>query len=289
MEQKKNKKEVPVMLKEEFRRAFFSWAFVLALVITSVCCAIGLKDYGPPVSPFIRPEEQYLYPFVQNAFDAFLWAMSLSGPFAILAPLIAVLPFAASFITDRSSGYITFILSRTSFRRYRTSKYIANLLAGGVSTSLPLLVGYGIINIFYPRGFPPVPVTPSEGWVNVRLPWVNANGTFGYLYRTKPDLYIFFLIGLAFLWGAAWATAGLSLSLVTRNKYHVLAAPFVLYMIAHFVATVLRIAEWSPLFNFAPVLYKTTSPVTTFTELEALFLLSTLGVFALAKKKHVYE
>ncbi|MCX6063559.1 MAG: hypothetical protein NTV26_05130 [Caldiserica bacterium] len=276
------------MLKEEFRRALLSWAFVLALAITSVCFAIGLRDYGPPVSPFIRPEEQYLYPFTQNAFDAFLWAMGLSGPFAILAPLIVVLPFAASFITDRSSGYITFILSRTSFRRYRTSKYIANLLAGGVSTSLPLLVGYGIINIFYKRGLPPIPA-PGEAWVGARLPWVNANGTFGYLYRTKPDLYIIFLIGLAFLWGAAWATAGLSLSLVTRNRYHVLAAPFVLYMIAHFVTTVLRIARWSPLFNFAPVLYKTTSPVTTFTELGALFVLSTIGVFALAKKKRIYE
>jgi len=277
------------MLKEEFRRAFFSWAFVLALVITSVCFAIGLKEYGPPVSPFIRPEEQYLYPFTQNAFDAFLCAMGLEGPFVLFAPLIAVLPFAASFITDRSSGYITFILSRTSFRRYRTSKHVANLLAGGVSTSLPLLVGYGIINIFYPRGFPPVPVTPSEGWVNVRLPWVNANGTFGYLYRTKPDLYIIFLIGLAFLWGAAWATAGLATSSFIHNKYRALVAPFLLYVVVDFVTQVLGIAEWSPLFNFVPVLYKTTSPVTTFTELGALFLLSTLGVFALAKKKHVYE
>lgn len=276
------------MLKEEFRRAFFSWAFVLALAITSVCFAVGLKEYGPPVSRFIRPEDRYLHPFVENAFDAFLCAMDLMGPLVYFAPLIAMLPFAASFIMDRSSGYITFILSRTSFRRYRTSKYIANLLAGGVSTSLPPLIGYGIINIFYRRGLPPIPA-PGEAWVNVRLPWVNAHGTFGYLYRTKPDLYIIFLIGLAFLWGAAWATAGLSLSLVTRNRYHVLAAPFVLYMIAHFVTTVLRIAQWSPLFNFAPVLYKKTSPVTTFTELGVLFVLSTVGVFALAKKKRIYE
>jgi hypothetical protein len=288
MERKKNTEEITSMLKEEFRRAFFSWAFVLALVITSVCFAIGLRDYGPPVSPFIRAEEEYLYPFTQNAFDAFLWAMGLGGPFAILAPLIAVLPFAASFITDRSSGYVTFILSRTSFRRYRTSKYVANLLAGGVSTSLPLLVGYGIINIFYRRGLPPIPA-PGEAWVNVRLPWVNANGTFGYLYRTKPDLYIFFLIGLAFLWGATWATAGLAVSSAVHNKYRALAAPFLLYMIVHFVATVLRKAQWSPLFNFAPVLYKTTTPLTTFTELGTLFALSTIGVFALAKKRYVYE
>jgi len=41
--------------------------------------------------------------------------------------------------------------------------------------------------------------------------------------------------------------------------------------------------------GLAPVLYKAMSPGTTFTELGALFLRSTLGVFALAKKKHVYE
>jgi len=274
------------MLKEEFRRAFFSWAFVLALVITSVCFAIGLKDYGGPVAP-LRPEDRDLFPFDRNAFDAFIYAAGMGGFFAIFAPLIAALPFAASFITDRSSGYITFILSRTSFRRYRTSKYVANLLAGGVSTSLPLLVGYGIINIFYERGLPPVPA-PGEAWYAF-FPWVNANGTFGYLYRTKPDLYIFFLIGLAFLWGAAWGTAGLSLSSVVHNKYRALVAPFLLYVVAHFVISVLGVPEWSPLNNFVPVLYKTTSPVTTFTELGALFLLSTLGVFALAKKKHVYE
>ena len=288
MEQKKNTEEVTSMLKEEFRRAFLSWAFVLALVITSVCFAVGLKEYGPPVSLFTRPEERYLYPFTQNAFDAFLCAMGLMGPLVFFAPLIAALPFAASFITDRSSGYITFILSRTSFRRYRTSKYVANLLAGGVSTSLPLLVGYGIINIFYRRGFPPVPV-PGEAWDNVRIPWVNANGTFGYLYRTKPDLYIFFLIGLAFLWGAAWATAGLSLSSVVRNRYYALAAPFVFYIIAHFVTTVLWIAGWSPLFNFAPFLYKRTSSITTFAELGALFIVSTICIVVFAKKKHVYE
>lgn len=274
------------MLKEEFRRAFFSWAFVLALVITSVCFVIGLKDYGGPATPII-PEERDLFPFDRNAFDAFIYAAGTSGFFAMLAPLIAVLPFAASFITDRSSGYITFILSRTSFRRYRISKYVANLLTGGVSTSLPLLVGYGIINIFYERGLPPVPA-PGQPWYAF-FPWINANGTFGYLYRTKPDLYIFFLIGLAFLWGAAWATTGLAVSSVVRNKYRALAIPFLFYVIMHFIMSFLGIPEWSPLLNLVPVLHKTTSPLTTFTELGALFLLSTIGVVALAKKRCVYE
>jgi hypothetical protein len=41
--------------------------------------------------------------------------------------------------------------------------------------------------------------------------------------------------------------------------------------------------------GLALVLYKATSPVTTFAELGALLLRSILGVFALAKKRRVYE
>ena len=41
--------------------------------------------------------------------------------------------------------------------------------------------------------------------------------------------------------------------------------------------------------GLAPVLYKATSPGTTFAELGALFLRSILGVFVLAKKRRVYE
>ena len=41
--------------------------------------------------------------------------------------------------------------------------------------------------------------------------------------------------------------------------------------------------------GFALVLHKTMSLVTTFTELGALFLRSILGIFALAKKRRVYE
>jgi hypothetical protein len=273
------------MLKEEFRRAFFSWSFLLAIAITVASFVIGVKSYGGPVYPY--PDNSN--PFSRNAFDAFLYGMGLGGLLPFFAPLIAVLPFTVSFITDRSSGYITFILSRTSFRKYITSKFLANLLAGGISIALPLLLGYGVINIFYLRGLTPLPVSASEGWINPSLAWAEGRGPFGYLYRTKPDLYIFSLIGIAFLWGATYATLGMALSLFIRNKYSMLATPFVLYEIAHFVTSVLWMAKWSPLHNFAPFMLKSTSYITTFGEIGIIFIISTICIFMFAKKKRVYE
>ena len=270
------------MLKEEFRRAFFSWSFLLAIAITFAAAIFGLLEYGPPVSPFSDPVK---YPFINNAFDGFIYG-AYYWVLPAIAPLIAVLPFAASLITDRSSGYVTFILSRTSFRKYITSKFFANLLAGGISISIPLLIMYGVINIFYPRGFPPV-TAPGEARIG-RIPYT-LPGPMTYLYRTKTDLYVFFLIGLSFIFGATYASLGLALSLFLHNRYVALATPFILYQIGSFVMNMLGKAEWSTVMTLIPFSYKTTSWLTVFGELGAIFLISAVCLFKFAKKKRVYE
>jgi len=270
------------LLKEEFRRAFFSWKFLLAIALTLIADIFGLLEYGPPVSPF---EDPVKYPFIQNAFDGFIYG-AYYWVLPALAPLIAVLPFGDSFITDRSSGYVSFILSRTSFRKYITSKFFANLLAGGISLSIPLLIMYGVINIFYLRGFPPV-TAPGEARI-ARIPYT-LPGPMAYLYRTKTDLYVFFLIGLSFIFGAVYASLGLALSLFLHNRYVALATPFVLYMIGGMVANMLGKSAWNPTNTLMPFSCHTTSWLSLFGELGAIFLISTICIFIFAKKKRVYE
>lgn len=272
------------MLKEEFRRVFFSWSFLLAIAITFAAAVIGLLEYGPPVSRFCNPVE---CPFFQNAFDGFIYG-AYYWVLPLLAPLIAVLPFGDSFITDRSSGYISFILSRTAFRKYITSKFFANLFAGGISLSIPFLIMYGIINIFYARGLPPVP-PPGKAWVNVRIPYVNLPGPMGHFYRVNPDLYIFFLVGLSFTFGATYASLGLALSLFFHNRYIVLATPFIIYQIGSFIMNMLGKAEWSPIMTLIPFSYKTTSWLSVFGELGAIFLISAACWFIFTNRKRIYE
>jgi len=105
----------------------------------------------------------------------------------------------------------------------------------------------------------------------------------------KPDLYVFFLIGLSFIFGATYASLGLALSLFLHNRYVALATPFILCQIGSFVMNMLGKAKWSPVMTLIPFSYKTTSWLSVFGELGAIFLISAVCLFMFAKKKRVYE
>jgi len=146
--------------------------------------------------------------------------------------------------------------------------FFANLLAGGICIAIPLLIMYGGINIFYPRGFPPM-TPPGEGRIS-RIPYT-LPGPMAYLYRTKTDLYVFFLIGLSFIFGAVYASLGLALSLFFHNRYVVLATPFILYEVGSFIMNIVGKSEWSPVMTLIPFHHKRTSWLTVFGGLGVIF------------------
>ncbi len=227
------------------------------------------------------------YPFMHNAFDCFIYG-ACHWVLPILATVIAVLPFADSLISDRSSGYVSFILSRAPFKKYIKSKFFANLIAGGVGLSLPLVIIYVIINIFYQRGFLPVP-EPGEIWVNPRIPYAALAGPMGNFYRVKPDLYVFFLIVLFFIFGAIYATLGLALSLFIHNRYVALATPFILSQVASFVFDVFGKSQLSTVSTLIPFACHRTTWLSVFGELGVIFLISIVCIFKFSSKKRIYE
>lgn len=171
------------------------------------------------------------------------------GPLTLLVPLIAVLPFAASYVLDRTGGYLRHVLVRSSYRRYFLAKFVANLLAGGLAVALPLLLFYGFTNLTLPRGFPPVHES--------RIPFERLSGPLGYLYRPAPDLYIFFLIGVGFIFGATYLA-------------------------------VLWLEEWRPPVTFIPHDVNSTSWLTVFGQLGGVFAVSVICLWVLARKDRVY-
>ncbi len=263
------------MLRVEIHRAFTSRYFILSVLLGLLSLAYGLFDYISGPNPTDMPEAS---PYLNNAFDAFIWAEN--SLFLLLAPLLVVLPFSDSFVVDRSEGYMNFILSRSPYRKYLTSKYLANLLVGGVSLIIPLLLLYGYTNTFFPRGFPPL--------LESRIPFDPMPGPAGHLYRANPDMYILFLIGLAFLFGAVYATLALAISTLVHNRYITLASPFLLYMVANISLAVLRLERWSPPSTLVPNSIKSTSWGTVLGELGGIFLVSTLSLLVSARKEHIY-
>lgn len=260
------------MLKQEFRRAFVNKYFLLAILLAILTLIFGIIDYMSGPNPREIPGAS---PFLNNTFDAFLWAQG--SLFALVAPIIAVLAFGDSYVVDRLKGYQNFILLRTTYRKYLTVKFIANLLAGGMSLALPLLILYGFTNIAFLRGFPPE--------TNARIPYYMLPGPLGSIYAKSPDLYIFFLIFLAFIFGIAYSTFALAFSIFIRNRYIVLATPFLFYIVIEFILQILGLPNWGPTAALVPWIRTSVTSTVIFVEVGTVFLASTLCILFGARKK----
>lgn len=227
------------MTRHNLFRALCNKNFALACVFGLIALAHGLADYEPGISLRVA----HLPPFYINAYDAFIWAHN--GIISIIAPLIATLPFVDSLALDRSSGYLRFILLRTSRRNYLLSKMFACAVAGGLAITLPFVVMYGYTSLSLPRGLP----SPEQSRI---VSDARALGPFGALYREAPDAYIWSLLGLIFIFGMTYATFGLSLSALTENRYIILSTPFLMCNVLHFILSVLGLPQWSPGVAFVP-------------------------------------
>lgn len=261
------------MLREELYRAIHNRSFLLALVLGIVALWYGFISSNP------WPPPKYLllgeHPLENNAYDT--WLFAFSGPWGLIAPLIAVLPFADSLVVDRTQGYLRHVLVRNSHRRYLLAKFLANLLAGGLAIALPMLLLFVFTSLQYPRGLPPLDHARTF-----------VSGPLAHIYRIAPDLYVLFRVGLGFLFGAIYATLGLAISFLVKNRYLVLATPFLLYTIANFALAVLGLARWTPPVTVIPSGVTTTSSLTVFGELGGIFLASIVCLLLLARKNRLY-
>lgn len=257
------------MLRAELYRAFWNRSFLLALVLGILLLGYGLFEYSE------GPDIPGANPFLCNAYDAVIWAQR--GPVALLVPLLAVLPFADSYVLDRTCGYLRHVLVRSSHRRYLFAKFVVNLLAGGLAIALSLILLFACTNLIYPRGLLPID--------QARIGGAYPHGPLGPLYRIAPDLYILFLVGVGFIFGATYATLGLAISTIVSNRYIVLATPFLLYHVANFVLAVLRLEEWTPPATFIPGAVKTASWLTMFGELGGIFVASVVCLLVLARRR----
>lgn len=262
------------MFREELYRAVWNRTFLLSLMIGLALLVPKLPEY---CINFDRGAN--FHPYNCNPYDALLYVHS--GFFGLLAPLIATLPFGDSMVLDRAQGYLRNILLRTTFRRYFAAKFFVNLLAGGLAVAIPVLLVFIYANLIYPRGILPIDQARMT-------PGGYPNGPFKELYRSAPDLYALFRIGLAFLFGAIYANVGLLISLLVNNRYVVLATPFLLAMVGNFVLANLDLARWTPPTTLNPNMVSTTSALTVFGELGAIFAFCLIGLLLLARKERIH-
>lgn len=207
------------ILKEELNRAFRNPRFLITFVLA--LAAFGIGAYR---SPFLF-NGQAMHPVNRLLLNLHY------GEFGFLAPLLATLPFADSFLDDLNQGFLRQIIQRVPFRKYRTAKIIAVALSGGVSLVLAVLVVFsaGLVGAtdWESRAY-------FSGYAN---PLTEPFGPLGSLYTAAPIFYLFYLLASAFGFGAVQALMGLAFSTIIHNRYVVLAAPLVLVQILDFLQT----------------------------------------------------
>lgn len=269
------------ILRMEFARAFVNKRFLVVFLLALACFAYGYYDAGH-FFPGLGSDKAGNV--IQNTYELWLFVHFRSF-FAYFAPIAAALPFVDSLWMDRNHGFLRFILARSAYHRYLAAKLLANLAAGALAVAGPLLLLFGYFSLSASRALP-----TNSLIFNI---WGAQNGSpagiLSSLYTTNPGLYILALIGLAALFGAAYATLGLAISGLVNNRYIVLAAPFIAYIVSAYIADRARHlgAQWSPETILIPYNTAAVSAFTIFIQLAALGLLSGLFLLLFARRSQI--
>ena len=182
----------------ELKRAFTGRAFILSLLCACLCVLAGsfsdvLGIYGNGICGL--GEHRTIFLRAADG-DAMLLAV----------PILAAIPFSASFAGDIRSGFAKSYLTRTSVSDYLSGKALGVSLSGGLSVVLGMVAAYIILFLL---------AAPYE-YVGDRPP-----------YPVIPKILIKLL--LCFLSGCFWAEIGLIASSLTLNVHLAYASPFIAY------------------------------------------------------------
>lgn len=247
------------LLSMELRKAFGGLPFKIALAIGVL---LGLASTGLQVFWFLGfsvgsdgsimnfgitvlgVEPDYygmLYlssPYVQTmSRDGMVAASSL---FYVLAPLLCLLPYAWSYRSELSGGYLAQIYDRASRTAYYRAKAAAVFATAFAVVLVPQVVNFIVLCCIFPL-YTPTPVDALYTGITGSSPWAH-------LYYTAPWLYmtIYFLASSTL--AGLWATFVLALSFFVSNRVVLLVGSYLALQLvpAAWVEVMGSLGLWAP-------------------------------------------
>lgn len=198
--------------------------------------------------------------------DLVMGALS-SEAMALALPILAALPYTASFVDDVKSGFIKEYLPRTTVPRYIAGKAAACAVSGGLALALGILAAYGFAALM----FLPMEAYPKAG-----------ESVPNYLGSLAETVLMFFASG------AFWSLTGMTFAALTNSKYMAYASPFVLF----YLLIILYERYFDKLFVLYPREWLNPSPRRVFGRIGVAVLLTEFSVlmalaFAFAAKRRL--
>lgn len=225
------------IIKIELSRALKNKAFLLAISLGSIIVIVHLLKYGVYASQFILLEKD-TYPL--SSYQQWIGGTPTSIEtylYYLITPIIAAIPYADSFYTDKKSGYIKNVFIRTKKAKYYIAKYISTFISGGLAVAIPLLLSFALTATFIPSVLPQIS-TGTTTVFNISM-WHN-------LYYSYPFLYTILYIVVDFVFYGLIATIALSISNSVENRFVCLLSPFLYYVIISFILRAMNLNIYSP-------------------------------------------
>ncbi len=196
------------MVRTDCKRAFQHPRFYLAILLFVISrLAVSMPEF----TTILKQGQQehilnqgYLY------YSSFFLSSSVSG-FAIVATCI---PFAASYLEDRRTGFDLYTLQRTNIRNYSLSKMLVNLLA----SSAVAFCGFLLVSLIFgilTKGNPGALMGGEE------------MSRIGAISTQNPILYLILLSFLNALPCAFWSLFAQLISAMVRDIFLIIALTYV--------------------------------------------------------------
>lgn len=204
-------------LKCDLARIISNWGFAAAIIVTVVLC-FSVQVYsdisnGKTYSVFetlFNFDREFMADKCEFSLPVII-GKALSGYSAMALPVTASFPFVLSFITERNSGNMRFMILRTSRGKYYFSKFAAAISSGGLCVMLGVII-FGIsVYILFPN-------INSPDLIAQTFP----NGVFAVLAKKMLS---------AFVYGMTSVLPAFFLCSFCKNPYIILCFPFMLKFI----------------------------------------------------------
>ncbi|MBR6222172.1 MAG: hypothetical protein IKQ71_01905 [Lachnospiraceae bacterium] len=212
------------MMTMELKRGFTSRGFKLAIIIGVFIVILQYLWFGHHTYKVNQQELSSMLSLEKNDADYGWWFETglLEGwigcenysmfnhIYYFAFPLIAVMPFALSYLYDWRSGYANQLITRAGRSDYHFSKMVAVFLSGGVSVSIPLVVSLWLYLM----------KLPVLGIDCISMQSVVSNADMlSEMYFNFPLIYALIYIFIDFFIGGIYATLTLLVSRFSENLF----------------------------------------------------------------------
>jgi hypothetical protein len=240
--------ELKLMLKSKL--------FAFSVLLSILCMVIGITG-----NRLMIEMEQGLTIFFSG------FSLSTSSILPLLAPLLAALPMADSYINDSQNNMTTAIFTRQTKKKYFMNKFISVGCSGFFALLVPLSLLLAANFMIYP---------------NFSGAYMGAiGGAFSEIYEQNQLLYAIILILNSSIFGFIYANVGLVSSFFFKNKYICVFFPLLVYFIPSFIFPFFGLDRYEPVTTFDLTSNTTT---TIFIVITQLFVLAGM-TFIIGYKK----